>query len=230
MISAEHLRAVAGWARDLPDADIEFARRGISEKTFGKGVYICHRGDRFDYWTGVVSGLVRLGSVSRSGKEVTFAGLPPGGWFGEGSLIKGEARRYDLLTLRETRLAMMNRATFLGLFENSVAFNRYLVRQFNERLGQFIALVEHDRMHSTAGKLARNLAWLLNPVLNPTVGLKVDITQEELGLLSGLSRQMANQGLRTLEQAGLIRLEHGGLTVLDLDRLRGYGDGDNGDR
>jgi CRP-like cAMP-binding protein len=117
----------------------------------------------------------------------------------------------------------MERATFLWLFENSVAFNRFLVRQLNERLGQFIALAEYDRMLDATGRLARNIAWLFNPVLYPNLGMQLEISQEEIGLLCGLSRQAANKSLQILEGKGLLRVEHGGITVLDLERLSRYG-------
>jgi CRP-like cAMP-binding protein len=223
VISADHLRRIAFWSNELKEAEFEQARRGIVEKAFSKGAYICHRGDRLDSWTGVVSGLIKLSVVSRGGKGVTLAGVRTGGWFGEGTVLKDEPRQYDLVALRDTRVALMNRPTFLWLFENSVGFNRFLVRQFNERLGQFIALVEYDRMLDAPGRLARNIAWLFNPVLYPDFGPHIDISQEEIGLLSGVSRQMANKGLKILEAKGLLRVEHGGITVLDLGRLSRYG-------
>ena len=88
----------------------------------------------------------------------------------------------------------------MWLFENSVAFNRFLVRQFNERLGQFIALVEYDR-------IARcdRAAWrAASPGCStrcsiPTAERHLDISQEEIGLLSGLSRPVTN---RSLQDAG----------------------------
>lgn len=224
MISADRLRRIAFWSHDLSEAEFEQARRGIVEKTFAKGAYICHRGDRLDSWTGVTSGIIKLSTVSVTGKAVTLAGVRAGGWFGEGTLLKDEARQYDLVALRDCGMALMSRATFFSLFENSVAFNRFLVRQFNERLGQFIALVEHDRMLDAPGRLARNIAWLFNPVLYRDLGMHLDISQEELGLLSGMSRQAANESLKLLEGKGLLRIEHGGITVLDLDRLRRFGD------
>lgn len=222
MISADHLRRIA-WSHDLSETEFERARRGIVEKSYTKGSYICHRGDRLDSWTGVSDGLLKLGTVSRSGKAVTLAGIRTGGWFGEGTILKNEARQYDLVALRDTRMALMDRATFLWLFENSVGFNRFLVRQFNERLGQFIAFVEYDRMLDAPARLARNIAWLFNPVLYSSLGPHLEISQEELGLLSGISRQMANKSLQILEKKGLLRVEHGGITVLDLQKLARYG-------
>ncbi len=223
MISAARLREIAFWSADLSEQEFEHARRGIVEKAYGKGAYICHRGDRFDSWAGVTEGLVKLSTVSRNGKAVTLAGLRAGGWFGEGTVLKNEVRQYDLVALRDTRMALMDRSTFLWLFENSVGFNRFLVKQFNERLGQFIALVEYDRMLDAPARLARNIASLFNPALYPGLGMHLQVSQEEIGLLSGISRQMANKSLQILESKGLLRVEHNGITVLELERLARYG-------
>jgi DNA-binding GntR family transcriptional regulator len=54
------------------------------------------------------------------------------------------------------------------------------------------------------------------------VGQWLRITQQELGYLVGLSRQRVNQALAALQHAELIRIEYGGVRVLDLDRLRQY--------
>jgi CRP/FNR family transcriptional regulator, cyclic AMP receptor protein len=224
MIAGDHLRRIAAWSRELKEPELEVARAGIVEKSYGADEFVFMRGDRFDYWTGVVSGLARMSIMSRGGKATSFAGLPAGAWFGEGTVLKNEARRYDVVALRDTRMAMMDRTTFVWLFENSVGFNRFLVGQLNERLGQFIALVEYGRTLDAAGRVARGIAALFNPILYPDTTPHLDITQEEIGALSGISRQNANQCLNRLEKEGLLRLEYGGITILDLERLRYYGE------
>ena len=224
MIPAEQLKSIAHWSRELKDEEFERARKGIVTRAFSKGGYVFHVGDRFEYWTGVMSGLASIGMVSAKGNATSLIGVPAGGWFGEGTVLKDEPRRYDVVALRDTQMALMNRATFLWLNENSVAFNRHLVRQLNERLAHFIALAEYHRLLDATARLARNIAWLFNPVLYPRLGMHIEITQEEIGMLSGVSRQIANKALKTLEGKGLVRVEHGGLTVLDLDGLSRYGE------
>lgn len=224
MISPEQFLTSTFWAQELPQDEQERARRGISFRNLDPGASLIHRGDRVDSWIGVVSGLLKLGSITVSGKAVTYAGLPPSCWFGEGSLLKDEPRQYDVIALRRTQVALLNRSTFLWLYDNSVAFNRLLVRLFNERLGQFIALVEYDRTLDSTAKVARNLASLFNPVISPFVGDHLDISQEEIGLLAGVSRPVANRTLQELERAGLLRSEGGGVTILSLDKLRRYGE------
>jgi len=133
-------------------------------------------------------------------------------------------RHPDVVALRDSRVALMERAAFMWLFENSVGFNRFLVGQLNERLGQFIALLEYGRTLDATARLARSIASLFNPILYPELTLHLEITQEEIGALSGISRQNANQCLKRLEREGLLRLEYGGVTIIELDRLRHYGE------
>ena len=222
MNARNELVRAAIWARELTAVEVERAGRGVSERLVSKGAYLCHRGDRLDYWTGVTDGLVKISAISRGGKAMTFAGVRSGAWFGEGSVLKDEERKYDVVALRDTRLAMLNRSTFFWLYENSTGFNRFLVRQFNERMGQFLATIEYDRILEPKARVARNLSWFFNPVLYPDTGSEIEITQEELGLLAGVSRQVANRSLQELEEEGVLRAEHGRITVVNLKALSDY--------
>ena len=67
-----------------------------------------------------------------------------------------------------------------------------------------------------------SLASMFNSHLYPGVDTLVQLSQEEIGLLSGSSRQRANQALQVLEKKGLLRLDYGGIRVLDLEGLRRY--------
>jgi CRP-like cAMP-binding protein len=75
-------------------------------------------------------------------------------------------------------------------------------------------------MSDADARVARSLAALFHPVLYPGVGDLLRITQQELGYLVGLSRQRVNEALNALQERGVIRVEYGGVRVVDLDRLR----------
>ena len=60
------------------------------------------------------------------------------------------------------------------------------------------------------------------PCSTPPRKPKVQISQEEIGNLTGVSRQRVNQALQVLEKAGLVKIEYGGIRILDLDGLRGF--------
>jgi CRP-like cAMP-binding protein len=211
------------WARDLTADELDRAARGLTERRLQKGNYICHRGDKVDYWHGLVTGLVKMSSIAQSGKAVTFAGIGAGGWFGEGSVLKGEPRKYDLVAVRNSHILMLNRATFMWLYDNSAGFSRFLVRQLNERLAQFIATTEYGRLLDPKARVARQLSWLSNPLLCPHVGDVIEITQDELALLASVSRPLVNRSLQELSQEGLLALAHGEIRIMNRQRLGDYG-------
>lgn len=184
------------------------------------GDLVCRVGRPVTYWFGVVDGLLKMSGENADGQSMTFTGVPPGGWFGEGTALKREAYRYNIQALRKSLVAGLPVDTFHRLLDHSIGFNRFVMNQLNERLGQFIAAREIDRMNNPDLRVARSLAALFNPVLYPGVGEVLRITQQELAYLVGLSRQRVNEALATLQTQGLIRVEYGGLRVLDLAALR----------
>jgi len=214
----------SAWARELSAEQFQQINEGIVVRTIPTGGFVCMKGETVEYWMGVVDGLVKMASIWSTGKITSFTGLSAGGWFGEGSLLKNEARRYDVIALRESRVAYMNRSTFQWLCDNSIPFNRFLIVQLNERLSQFIGMVEYERLLDPDARLARCLASLFNPVLYPESNLELKISQEEIGLLAGISRQRVNRALRKLEEAGLLHIDYGSITILDLAGLRCFGE------
>lgn len=223
MRSLNEMLLASAWARELTAEQFQQVNEGIVVRTIPTGGFVCMKGEPVEYWMGVVDGLVKMASIWSTGKITSFTGLSAGGWFGEGSLLKNEARKYDVIALRESRVAYMNRITFQWLCDNSIHFNRFLIVQLNERLGQFIAMMEHERLLDPDARLARCLASLFNPVLYPESNLELKISQEEVGLLAGISRQRVNQALRKLEEAGLLHIDYGSITILDLAGLRRFG-------
>jgi CRP/FNR family transcriptional regulator, cyclic AMP receptor protein len=189
------------------------------------GELLCRVGRPVTYWFGVIEGLLKMSNDSALGVPITFTGVPAGGWFGEGTVLKMEPYRYNIQALRHSLVAGISAETFHWLLDRSIGFNRFVMNQLNERLGQFIAAREIDRLSHPDARVARSLATLFHPQLYPGVGELLRITQQELGYLVGLSRQRVNEALTVLEADGIIRVEYGGVRVLNLERLRGYGVG-----
>jgi CRP-like cAMP-binding protein len=210
------------WLRVLEGADLERARSALRIAPAETGDRICRFGRAPTFWFGVIDGLLKMSNDTPSGGTITYMGVPPGAWFGEGTLIKREPYRYNIEALRRSTVAGLPIEDFHALLDRSIPFNRYLMHQLNERLGHFIAAREIDRQDDPDSRVAGSLAQLFNPVLYPGVGGLLRITQQELGYLVGLSRQRVNQALNTLADRGLIGIEYGGVRVRDLAALRAF--------
>ena len=208
------------WLRPLQRHEREVAVANLRVAPVETGELLCRVGRPVTYWFGVIEGLLKMSNDTSQGMPITFAGMPPGGWFGEGTVLKREAYRYNIQALRKSVVAGLGVETFHWLLDRSIPFNRFITQQLNERLGQFIAAREIDRMADADVRVARSLAALFHPVLYPGVGTLLRITQQELGYLVGLSRQRVNEALKTLQARSCIRVEYGGVRVTDIDALR----------
>lgn len=211
------------WLGLLATVEQALAVRHLRVVEADTGEFLCKIGRPAQWWFGLIEGLLKMSNDGGQGFSITFTGVPPGAWFGEGTLLKRESYRYNIQPLRRSLVAGLSAECFEELLASSIPFNRYVMQQLNERLSQFIAAREVDRMTDPDARVARSLAALFNPVLYPRVGSLLRITQQELAYLVGLSRQRVNEALRALEASGCLRVEYGGLQVLDLQALRRYG-------
>lgn len=208
------------WLAHLQGSAYERAVAQLRVAEAGAGELICRVGHPATYWFGVVDGLLKMSTATEQGRVITYTGLMPGGWFGEGTVLKREPYRYDIQALRRSLVAGLPVETFHWLLDHSIGFNRFIMNQFNERLAQFIGTISAGRGANPEQRVARSLAALVNPVLFPGVGEVLRITQQELAYLVGLSRQRVNEALQALAARGLLRVEYGGLRILDLAGLR----------
>ncbi|AZS82170.1 MULTISPECIES: Crp/Fnr family transcriptional regulator [Achromobacter] len=220
---SDSLQLAAAWFRVLNAEQQSRVERDLSVQQVVAGSIIERKGELAQAWIGVLAGLVKVSVGNAEGKVASLTGVPAGGWIGEGSLLKREVRKYDIVALRDSVVARLPAPTFDWLLDTSIPFNRYLLHQLNERVAQFIGKAEYDRLLDPDARVARCLAELFNPLLYPGMGMRLTITQEEVGYLARVSRQRANQALRKLEEAGLLNVEYGAVRVLDLDGLKQYG-------
>jgi CRP-like cAMP-binding protein len=216
--SSDELAAIP-WLAVLPTEWRIKAQANIRVTVAKQGDYICRVGKPVSHWFGVIEGLIKMSSDSEDGKTTTFIGVPSGGWFGEGTVLKREPYRYNIQPLRETLVAGITAEMFMELLDHSISFNRFVMGQLNERVSQFISGLEADRMRDPDRRVAHTLVNLMNPRLYPRLGNSVKITQQELADLAGLSRQRVNVALQHLVSQNKIALEYGGLRVMDMKGL-----------
>jgi len=201
---------VQPWFRELPEGLRARVEQKVSTVEGRKGEVLLHAGSAVKGWYGVVHGLVKLQTQSAEGRRQAFLGIPAGEWFGEGSVLKNEPRRYDVIALRETELVCLPRPEFEELRKTSLTFCQALIEQMNMRLGQALAIIETMRLRSPD----QRIAVYLGPQLWRG-SKRMALSQEELGILAGLSRQTVNGVLKEFERRKLVSLEFGRVDIRD---------------
>jgi CRP/FNR family cyclic AMP-dependent transcriptional regulator len=199
------------------------AQRQVLADTFEKSLVAGHalirHGETALWWCGVLEGVLKWSTGTLDGRAVTLGGLSVGSWFGEGSLLRGQPVEADIVALRFSRVVMLPKDTFDWLNATQPSFERFLLRQINERLHWFMGDFVAHRLLGAEAQVARALVGLLHPWLHPGSSHHLQISQEELANLVGLSRQRCNHALSHCKAASLVRIEYGGITILDLDGL-----------
>lgn len=210
----------SSWTSSLTDEEAARVRRAITVRSFTAGSAVFARGTPTAHWAGVMEGMLKLDNITEDGKTSTFAGVPSGAWFGEGSVLKDEPRPYAVTALTDSVVALVPRSEFLRLLHESHPFALWLIGQLNARLAHYVAQVQTDRLGDTTAQVAYSLSGLFNDALFPNTARRITLSQEELGRLSGVSRQVANRALQELQDRGAIRLGYGSIEVIDLKVLQ----------
>lgn len=213
----------SGWFNALAPEHQAFVIAQSYAQHHDAGDWVARRHAPSNYWIGVHRGLVKLSIYGVSGRGCTFSGVPSGGWFGEGSVIKREQRKYDVIAIQRSLVLFVPADAFHALLERSLPFTGFVIRQLNNRMGEFIASIQNSRLLDVNARVAQSLAQLFNPDLYPDTGATLAISQEELGMLVGLSRQRINQALQHLEALGALRVAYNQIDVLDLRTLAAFG-------
>ena len=207
---ASQFVAAQPWFGTLSEDFQERVLSGVSTLAGDKSTVLLAAGVKPRGWYAVLSGLVKLQSCSAEGDLSVFLGVPAGEWFGEGTVLKGEDRRYDVIALRETEILCLPNALVNELRLTSLPFNYSLVSHMNRRLGQAMAIIESGRIRSPEQRVALYLGRLFWDGLR-----RIRLTQEDLANLVGLSRQTVNKALHGLARRGFVMIEFGRVTVLD---------------
>ena len=211
------------WFTALDSGHQALLRGGSVIRHVEAGAFITRRGEPSQHWIGVHTGLIKLAVYNADGRGATFSGVPAGGWCGEGSVLKRELRRYDVVAVRASDIILVPVELFHLLLAESLSFNAFVIRQLNERMGQFIATIQNQRLLAVDAQVAQAIAQLFHPMLYPRTSRVLELSQEEIGMLTGISRQRVNLALGRLAELNLINIAYQSIRVVDLGGLRRYG-------
>ncbi|BEP42324.1 Crp/Fnr family transcriptional regulator [Variovorax sp. NFACC27] len=194
-------------------------------KRYKDGDLIAARGDPPEHWIACAKGAVRVSSTAVSGKQVTLTYVEPGIWFGDVAMFDGDRRTHDTYSHGDTTILCVARADFQKILASHVELYEALMRLQARRIRTLFGLVEDLNTLPLRARLAKQLIHLVRSYGVPNLEdgsqmrIGLQLAQEELAQLLGASRQRVNQELKTMEREGTIRIEPGGLVVLDRSAL-----------
>ncbi|MBV8882020.1 MAG: mechanosensitive ion channel, partial [Planctomycetaceae bacterium] len=103
----------------LKEEELTMLAEDLSHHLFGKGEAVCRQGDPGSTFYIIKTGLVAVRVKGSDGVEVEVARLKPGTYFGEMSLLTGDARSSTVVALEDSELICLDRETFGVLLQEN---------------------------------------------------------------------------------------------------------------
>jgi len=186
-------------------------------KPLAAGEPLFPKGALPDALYGVVSGSLRVSMTAANGRAAVIAAMEPGHWFGEVSLLIGKQRSYDTMAIEPCEIAIVNAAEFHALIQSRPDVLMAFTKLVCQRLRQASMWIDDAILMPLPGRLAKRILLLETRASEP--GTTLAVSQEELAMMLGVSRQSVNRQLRQWEADGVVRLHYGRIEVMDPEVL-----------
>jgi CRP-like cAMP-binding protein len=209
--------------RDLDPAVVaRIAALGVT-RGLGAEEILFQKGDSGDALYAVLSGRIRISTNTPGGKEIVFAIMEPGEVFGEIALLDGMARTADASAIGPAELFMIYRRDFLNFLEREPRLAIHLLQLVCGRLRRTDELVEDAAFLALPARLAKRLLSLAECHGEPDprgVRVELQISQNQLGQLTGTSRESVNKHLQRWRKKGWVALGRNRVMIRNCQALQ----------
>lgn len=187
-----------------------------------KGHVIFQKGDAGDSLAVVLSGRIKISSLSQDGREAVLNFIEPGQSFGEIALFDGKPRTADATALEASELFVLRRTDVQDFLvrQPEIAFRIIgilcgRIRRTSEKLEAAVTLNMAPRIAKGLCELARNYGRKCPEGLR----IELKLSQRELGGFVGLARENVNRQLTVWRNDNLLLIEDGYIIIRDLKAL-----------
>jgi CRP/FNR family cyclic AMP-dependent transcriptional regulator len=202
----------------LPAEIIERLSSYAVIKEVKRGTTIFTKGDVGNSLFAVCEGAVKMTSPSADGKDAVFNLIGEGAIFGEIALLDGRTRTADAVAATDCQLMVIDRRDFLPLLRSQQELAIKIIDVLCARLRRTSEQVEDIMFLDLPGRLAKALLRLTEEASRKD--RKLIMTQGEIGEIIGMSRESTNKQLRDWQDRKWIKLERGGILVLQPQALQ----------
>ena len=164
----------------------------------------------------LLAGMLRIGALQPDGSATLLACIEPYQWLGEVSLMDDQPRTHNAVADGESSVLVVPQAALRAWLDANPAQWRDIGRLACSKLRAAFTVFEHmaslpleQRLLQHLQLLARGYGMRRGPARQ-----HVRLTQEQLSLMLGVSRQSINKALQALERQGAISLRYGRIELL----------------
>jgi CRP-like cAMP-binding protein len=203
---------------ELPGSVLERLAPYLRTRTVRRGTTIFAKGQAGTALMAVLSGSVRISVAASSGRETVLNTIHAGEIFGEIALLDGHPRTADAVAVADCELLVIERRDFIPFLRENPEVAVRLIEVLCARLRRTTQQIEDVTSLNLPARLAKVVLCLASEA-GGQAPVKIAVSQKEIGQMIGISRESTNKQLRSWARARWVRLERGGIVLLEPDAL-----------
>jgi len=171
----------------------------------------------------ILEGRVKISRISEEGREVILSILSEGDFFGEMSILDGQNRSANVVTLDDSKIMIVRREDFLQMLHDYPQIAINLLKELAHRLRRSDSQIKSLSLQNATGKVASTLLRIADDSGKIHLG-QVEIPrlppQQDLANMAGTSRETISRVLKALAKEGYLKKEGSRLIILDYESFR----------
>jgi CRP-like cAMP-binding protein len=171
----------------------------------------------------ILDGRVKISRISDDGREVILSILSEGDFFGEMSILDGQNRSANVVTLEDSKIMVIRREDFLQMLHDYPQIAINLLKELAQRLRRSDAQIKSLSLQNATGKVASTLLRIADDSGKIHLG-QVEIPrlppQQDLANMAGTSRETISRVLKALTKQGYLKKEGSRLIIKDYESFR----------
>jgi CRP-like cAMP-binding protein len=200
----------------LSPSELDSIKHLFFELRVERGEIILLEGELSDRLFFVATGVVRLFRVSAEGKEQTLELVRPGESINEVPVFDGGPNPASVQAMGPVLLYAINKNELESILRDYPRVASNVVRVLASRIRRLVSLVEDLSFRHVIGRVAKILLEHAGNGAQPGQRL----TQQEMAAIAGTAREVVGRSLKTLEERGIIKLEHHRIVITDKEALK----------
>jgi CRP-like cAMP-binding protein len=210
-VRARRALAQSPFFRELPDDEM----RWVSRRSVRRGDALFEKGDPSDSLYALVGGQVKLLSVGADGRQISFGLVAPGELVGQLGVTDRAPRHASAIALAHSELARIERRDLEPLLDRLPVLRGVLAdasaeaaRGLSQRIEDAAFLSIEARVEKALLDCARRFGERIEG------GTRIQVRQQDLADLLGLSRESVSKVLTSPAMRGKLELGRGRIVLL----------------
>jgi CRP/FNR family transcriptional regulator, cyclic AMP receptor protein len=208
---------------ELSETDLQKIARASIKQLYRKDNMILIEEEFGSTMFVILNGRVKISRISEDGREVILSILSEGDFFGEMSILDGETRSANVVTLEDSEILVIRREDFLQMLHDFPQIAINLLKELAHRLRKSDSQIKSLSLQNATGKVASTLLRIADDSGKIHLG-QVEIPklppQQDLANMAGTSRETISRVIKSLSEKGYLKKIGSKLIIMDYESFR----------